>query len=80
MPKHIARRHKVAVHPAPAARPTRHPKVTRGHKVAVKVAKSPAVAMAPEPRIIEVVDLEFPDPDALPYEEAYVTEFEDEDF
>ena len=65
MPKHTARRHKVAVHHAPAARPRRHGKAMRGRKPAPKMAQSPAAAMAEfNPAVIDIVEVDFlNDPD-----------------
>jgi hypothetical protein len=38
-----------------------------------------AVVPTPEPQVIEVIELVFVDPDIIPYEEAAVTDFDDED-
>jgi len=81
MPKHTARRHKVAVHHAPAARPRRHGKAMRGHKPAPKMTQSPAVSLAEfTPAVIDVVEVDFVgDPIEVLADDAAVTGFEDED-
>jgi len=81
MPKHTARRHKVAVHHAPAARPRRPGKVTHGQKPAPKMTQSPAVSMAEfNPAVIDVVEVDFlDDPVEVLADDAAVTGFEDED-
>lgn len=81
MPKHTARRHKVAVHHAPAARPHRTGKVTHGRKPAPKMTQSPAVSMAEfRPAVIDVVEVDFlDDPVEVLADDAAVTGFEDED-
>jgi hypothetical protein len=74
MPKHTARRHKVAVHHAPAARQRRHGKVMRGQKP-VEMTQTTF-----KPMVVEVVDVEFlNDPVEVLADDAAVTGFEDED-
>jgi len=81
MPKHTARRHKAAVHHAPAKRPRRHGKAMRGHKPAPKTMQSPAGGIAEfKPAIIDVVEVDFVnDPIEVLADDAAVTGFEDED-
>jgi len=81
MPKHTARRHKVAVRHAPAARPRRHGKAMRGHKSAPKMTQSPAVSMAEfKPGVIDVVEVDFlGDPVEVLADDETVTGFDDED-
>ena len=80
MQKHTARHHKAAVHhhrPAP-----RHPAKTfamRKAAAAKAAASTIAVAPTPQTQVIEVMELDFVDPDIIPYEEAAVTDFDDED-
>jgi len=81
MQKHTARHQKTAVRHTRAA-PARH--ATKLAAVPVKkvaVARMPAPTMAFEPpKMIEVMELEFTDPDVLLDEGAVVTGFDDEDF
>ena len=81
MPKHTARRHKIAVRHAPAARPRRHGKAMRGHKPVPVMTQSPAIGMAEfKPTVIDVVEVDFlNDSDEVLADDALVTGFEDED-
>lgn len=66
------------------ARPAlRHPaKTIAVRKAAAARAAASGIALVPkpEPKVIEVMELDFVDPDILPHEEAAVTGFDDEDF
>ena len=81
MPERTARRRKVAVHHAPAARPSRRGKAMRGHKPAPARMRAPAISMAEfKPAIIDVVEVDFvDDSDEVFADHALVTGFEDED-
>jgi len=79
MRKHAGQHHKTEVrHPRPAPR---HPaKAIAVKKAAAAKAAPVAVMSIPGPRVIEVMELEFVDPDIMLDEEAAVTSFDDEDF
>jgi len=81
MTKHPARHQKVAVGHCRAAAPRRSHKAIPVNKPAS--AKPPVPAFAairePKPRFIEVLEMDFTDPDITLDEEPVVTGFEDED-
>lgn len=80
MAKHTVQHHKTQVRPPHALR---HPaKAVAVKKAAAEKAAARAVAVVPqpEPKVIEVMELEFVDPDILlDDEEAVITSFDDED-
>lgn len=82
MAKHAVRRHKIAVRHPGAANSRRNRKMGQARKPAPAAKQTPDLTKmaAPSPRIVQLIDLEFPDPDEVPYEEAAVTSFDDEDF
>lgn len=81
MSKHTVHQHKTAARhsgPAPAHHAVKAAPMT---KTPAKKALAPVVTMMlePQPRVIEVMELDFVDPDITLDEEALVTDFEDED-
>ena len=79
MQKHTTQRHKVVVR-HPRAAPAQHAGKPNPVKKAT-VAKIAAPAMTAEPpRVIEVMELDFVDPDILLDESGVVTGFDEEDF
>lgn len=81
MAKHTAHHHKTQVrHPRAVRHPAKAVAVKKA-AAAKATAQSVAVLPEPEPRVIEVMELEFVDPDImLDEEETAVTSFDDEDF
>jgi len=81
MPKHAAHR-KVTARRAHPARPRHAGKVIPVKAPAAPKIPVPAVTntLEPNPRVIEVIELDFVDPDIALDEEALVTGFDDEDF
>ena len=81
MQKHTARHHKTAVrHPRPAPRHAAKTIAMRKAAAAKAAASGIALVPKPEPQVIEVMEFDFIDPDIIPYEEAALTSFDDEDF
>jgi len=79
MRTHTAHHRSAALH---HRRALRHPakRIAVRKEAAEKEAASKiAVVAKAEPQVIEVMELDFVDPDIIPYEEAAVTEFDDED-
>jgi len=79
MRTHTAHHRSAAVH---HRRALRHPakRIAVRKEAAEKEAASTIAAVPkPEPEVIEVMEFDFVDPDIVPYEEAAMTSFEDED-
>jgi len=81
MPKHIAHHPKTATRHAGSAPAHRVAKVPPASRTTAKKAMAPVLTMMlePKPTVIEVMELDFADPDIALDEEALVTDFEDED-
>jgi hypothetical protein len=76
MAKHTMQHHKAALRHGRAV--PRHP----AKRIAMRKAaatKAATVAVLPEPGPTVIVEFDFVDPDVIPYEEAAVTSFDDED-
>jgi hypothetical protein len=78
MAKHTMQHHKAAVRHGRAV-PRHLAKRIAMRKAAATKAATVAVLLEPGPTVIEVVEFDFVDPDVIPYEEAAVTSFDDED-
>ena len=80
MQKHTAHHRKATVrHHRPAPRHLAKTLAARRAAAAKTAASGIASVPKPEPKVIEVMELDFVDPDIIPYEEA-VTDFDDVDF
>jgi len=82
MQKHTAQPRKTAVRHARAGPARQAAKRIPVKKAAAAKMSAPTLTMMlePQPKVIEVMELDFVDPDILPDEEAVVTGFDDEDF